>query len=256
MALGEELRLAREKMGLTASEVGHATRIKVQIIEGIEREDFTQIAAAIYARGFIKLYAEYVGLDPDPLLHEFTESCLASKRPSLISEEPPPPAPGEEEDAAPEPEGPPEEDDDEEEADLFSRIDTGPVHADVGSETGKAEAQKSALLESARRTVAGSAEAIGRKLGAVRQSFRDTASTLREKARQPVDRSRVKGPTVKVVSVIVGVVIVLLFLGSGLSRCVRWPERDVSPASPEPPETAETVEELRVAVDLPPPYFD
>jgi transcriptional regulator with XRE-family HTH domain len=74
MSLGQELKDARTRMGLTASEVASATRMKVQIVEAIEEGDHSVFAAPIYGKGFIRLFAEYVGLDPRPLVDEFTES--------------------------------------------------------------------------------------------------------------------------------------------------------------------------------------
>ncbi|OGV72589.1 MAG: hypothetical protein A2269_01170 [Lentisphaerae bacterium RIFOXYA12_FULL_60_10] len=71
MKLGEELRKARLDRKLTPSQVAAATRMKVQVVESLEREDFSSIAAPIYSKGFIKLYAEYVGIDPRPLIDDF-----------------------------------------------------------------------------------------------------------------------------------------------------------------------------------------
>lgn len=71
MALGEKLRNARLNAKLTTAQVAAATRMKVQIIEDIEREDFRRIAAPIYGKGFIRLFAEKVGLDPVPLVEEY-----------------------------------------------------------------------------------------------------------------------------------------------------------------------------------------
>lgn len=71
MKLGEELRKARLDRKLTPSQVAAATRMKVQVVECLEREDFSSIAAPIYSKGFIKLYAEYVGIDPRPLIDDF-----------------------------------------------------------------------------------------------------------------------------------------------------------------------------------------
>lgn len=71
MPIGEQLVKARISRKLTASEVAAATRMKVQIVEALEREDFDKIAAPIYGKGFIRLYAEYVGLDPKPLIDEY-----------------------------------------------------------------------------------------------------------------------------------------------------------------------------------------
>ncbi len=81
MALGDILRKARESRKLTASQVAQATHMKVQTVEAIEREDFSRMPAAIYCKGFIKLYAEYMGLDPDPLTREYVERYVEPPRP-------------------------------------------------------------------------------------------------------------------------------------------------------------------------------
>lgn len=85
MSLGQILRKARESRKLTASQVAAATHMKVQTVEAIEKEDFSSMPAAIYCKGFIKLYAEYLGIDPDPLAREYVERFVA----------PPPPPPEE-----------------------------------------------------------------------------------------------------------------------------------------------------------------
>lgn len=73
MSFGETLRAAREAKGLTCSQVAAQTRLLVQIVEEMEREDFHRIAAPIYGRGFVRLYAQCVDLDPKPLVAEFME---------------------------------------------------------------------------------------------------------------------------------------------------------------------------------------
>lgn len=87
MSLGETFRLAREEKGLTISQVAEATRMMVQIVEDLEREDFRRIAAPIYGRGFIKLYAEHLGLDPEPLTREFMEIFTGSRPPQVVRRE-------------------------------------------------------------------------------------------------------------------------------------------------------------------------
>ena len=78
--VGAILREAREKKGLSTSEVALATRMKVQIVEEIEHDDFSRIAAPIYAKGFIKLYAECVGVDPMPLRFTVPEDFSLEER--------------------------------------------------------------------------------------------------------------------------------------------------------------------------------
>ncbi|MFO7936907.1 MAG: helix-turn-helix domain-containing protein [Kiritimatiellia bacterium] len=71
MALGNILREAREARGLSTSEVAEHTNMMVQIVEELEKEDFHRIAAPIYGRGFLKLYAELLDIDVQPLIDEF-----------------------------------------------------------------------------------------------------------------------------------------------------------------------------------------
>ena len=73
MSLGTTLRSAREACGFTTSELAARTHMLVQIVEGLENEDFRRIPAPIYGRGFIKLYCEAVNLDPKPLQAEFMD---------------------------------------------------------------------------------------------------------------------------------------------------------------------------------------
>jgi cytoskeletal protein RodZ len=83
MALGEILRNAREQKGLTPSVVAESTHMKVQIVEDLEREDFRRIAAPIYGRGFVKLYAELLQLDPEPLVRDFMELYSGARVPAV-----------------------------------------------------------------------------------------------------------------------------------------------------------------------------
>jgi hypothetical protein len=80
--LGETLREARLAKGSDPSTAAIATRLKVQIIEDLEADDFSSMAAPVYAKGFIKLYAEYLELDPAPLIQAYLVQTGASPRPS------------------------------------------------------------------------------------------------------------------------------------------------------------------------------
>ena len=70
---GKTLRTARESKGLTPGQIAEKTHMMVQIVEGLENEDFSKIVAPIYGRGFVKLYCEAVGLEPKPLVDAFME---------------------------------------------------------------------------------------------------------------------------------------------------------------------------------------
>ena len=99
-SLGQTLRQAREAKGLSQSKVAAETRILVQIVDDIENEDFHRIAAPIYGRGFVRLFAECVGLDPQPLIREFMDIYEGRRAPTVhvrdvpVAAEPaPPPVP-------------------------------------------------------------------------------------------------------------------------------------------------------------------
>lgn len=85
MAFGEILRNARVQKGLTPSDVAEGTRLLIQVVEGLENEDFRRIAAPIYGRGFIKLYAELLELDPEPLIADFMNLYSGARVPPVLT---------------------------------------------------------------------------------------------------------------------------------------------------------------------------
>ncbi len=70
-SFGDTLREARERKGVTPSDAAAATRIKVQIIEDLEQNRLRRTHAPIYAKGFIRIYGEYLGLDTAALLSAY-----------------------------------------------------------------------------------------------------------------------------------------------------------------------------------------
>ncbi|HWF81092.1 MAG TPA: helix-turn-helix domain-containing protein [Streptosporangiaceae bacterium] len=71
MSIGEALLAARNRAGLTVSEVSSSTRIREVIVRGIERDDFSACGGDFYARGHIRAIAGAVGTDPRPLIEEY-----------------------------------------------------------------------------------------------------------------------------------------------------------------------------------------
>lgn len=101
---GKTLRSAREAKGLTARQIADATHMMTQVVDGLENENFSKIAAPIYGRGFVKLYCEAVGLDPKPMIEEFM-AIINGNRETIRPE--PPPAVEPPPDIMPEPSPPP-----------------------------------------------------------------------------------------------------------------------------------------------------
>lgn len=86
--LGQQLKAAREAKGVDEQEAGVATRILTKTIVAMEADDFSGMAAPTYAKGFIRLYAGYLGLDPEPLVEEYIQ-CHAPPPKRLSDLHPP-----------------------------------------------------------------------------------------------------------------------------------------------------------------------
>jgi len=65
------LQRARQARGLTLEEVERDTRISRRYLQALENENFGLLPAPVYARGFLRTYARYLGLEPANLLPLF-----------------------------------------------------------------------------------------------------------------------------------------------------------------------------------------
>ena len=69
--LGSLLVRAREARGLTLEDAERDTRISRRYLQALESEQFEVIPAPVYARGFLRSYSQYLGLDPQEMLSLF-----------------------------------------------------------------------------------------------------------------------------------------------------------------------------------------
>lgn len=75
--LGMQLRLARERAGLSLENVGAQLRLPTAIVDAMEREDWARLGAAIYVRSYVGSYLRLLGL-PEALLAQ----AVANERPA------------------------------------------------------------------------------------------------------------------------------------------------------------------------------
>lgn len=98
---GKTLRAAREAKGLSVAQLAEMTHMTPARVEELEAENFASIPAAIYGRGFVRLYCGAVGLDPKPLADEFTDIFNGNRDPEIRERAPEPePIPAAREDLA------------------------------------------------------------------------------------------------------------------------------------------------------------
>jgi cytoskeleton protein RodZ len=71
--VGATLRDARERRGLSLRQIAGATRISVQALDAIERNDIGRLPGGIFSRAFVRGYAQEVGLDPEETVRDFVE---------------------------------------------------------------------------------------------------------------------------------------------------------------------------------------
>ncbi|HJQ29981.1 MAG TPA: RodZ domain-containing protein [Rubrobacter sp.] len=65
--IGSFLEQKRIERGLSLEEVEQATKIRKRYLMGLEREDYGMLPDAVYAHGFLKTYANFLGLDGEAL---------------------------------------------------------------------------------------------------------------------------------------------------------------------------------------------
>jgi cytoskeletal protein RodZ len=68
LTVGEQLLQARQERELTLEQAARATHIKQQYLEALENGDLDRLPSRVQARGFLRAYAGYLGLNAETLL--------------------------------------------------------------------------------------------------------------------------------------------------------------------------------------------
>jgi cytoskeleton protein RodZ len=71
VGIGTVLREARVEQGRGLDEAAAATSMRVGQIEALESDRFETFGGDVYAKGFLRTYARWLGLDPEPLLDRY-----------------------------------------------------------------------------------------------------------------------------------------------------------------------------------------
>ncbi len=68
---GERLRQERESRNITLQEMSESTKITLHCFKLLENDDFTNLPGGLYNKGYVRAYAQFIGLDPEPLLKAY-----------------------------------------------------------------------------------------------------------------------------------------------------------------------------------------
>lgn len=92
--IGERLKRARTERHLTLQQVADITRVRPHYLEALERGDLSAIPSTAQARGFLRIYAGFLGLKPDELVPaaRLPETQPAPPAPASPADLPTPPA--------------------------------------------------------------------------------------------------------------------------------------------------------------------
>ncbi|MDQ3528694.1 MAG: DUF4115 domain-containing protein [Actinomycetota bacterium] len=87
--IGETLRTARRQQGVALSDAVAQTRVRESYLTALEEENFAVLGGHVYAKGFLRSYARFLGLDPEPLVEAYrAEHEQADDLVSLVQRRP------------------------------------------------------------------------------------------------------------------------------------------------------------------------
>ncbi len=85
-SIGKRLRVEREKKGVSLEEVSAQTRIHHSILKALEENRFNDIPSPMYVKGFLKKYADYLGLDSRLMVEKYLATHPKAPEQVLILE--------------------------------------------------------------------------------------------------------------------------------------------------------------------------
>lgn len=74
---GERLAAARREQKVAIADIAKELHISEEKVEALERNEFELLGAAVFARGYIRKYAQLVRLDADEILSDYAELTAA-----------------------------------------------------------------------------------------------------------------------------------------------------------------------------------
>jgi cytoskeletal protein RodZ len=85
--LGEMLATARSSKGIDLERAARDTKIRSRYLSALEAGDFRSLPGAVYTKGFLRNYAQYLGLDPDVIVNHYRRELggRGGERVSIVS---------------------------------------------------------------------------------------------------------------------------------------------------------------------------
>lgn len=71
--IGESFKKRRKELNLSLKEVENGTSIRMSYLQAIEDGDMTKMISPVYAQGFLKQYANFLGIDGEHIVRDHPE---------------------------------------------------------------------------------------------------------------------------------------------------------------------------------------
>jgi cytoskeleton protein RodZ len=84
--IGASLREARTRRGLSLDDVTAGLRIRERYVTALEEERWELMPGEAYAKGFLRMYAEFLGLDGSLYVDEYNERVAAHQEEAFVPE--------------------------------------------------------------------------------------------------------------------------------------------------------------------------
>jgi len=72
-SFGETLRRERELRQISLREISEATKINLRYLDALERDDFRHLPGGVFNKGFVRAYAQFIGIDPESMVTAYLE---------------------------------------------------------------------------------------------------------------------------------------------------------------------------------------
>ncbi len=83
--VGDTLRLARQQAGYSLPDISSMLCIKLSFLEALEDGRYEELPGTVYALGFLRSYAEFLGLDTDAMSRRFKEEIGGGPSPQHMA---------------------------------------------------------------------------------------------------------------------------------------------------------------------------
>jgi cytoskeletal protein RodZ len=86
--IGDSLREARIRRGISLKEAEDATKIRAKYLQALEDDDFEVIPGPTFVKGFLRTYAEFLGMDATLLVDEYRSRFEPHQEPHYVARRP------------------------------------------------------------------------------------------------------------------------------------------------------------------------